>query len=179
MRLLLAFAFLPCLWSQVTVACTPAPLAVVRSLHVKEMGPWECFLRNDGPATRTLNPEDVEIGVLAIRPISPATASIILNDHQSHSAAGRVLKILTIAGQASGVVLALVSKANAGLGTALAFGTGFVPQAIQIVQGEVPSTTPFVTNLLTGQITLAPGGTATRMIFCAKQKNPQPIMVKL
>jgi hypothetical protein len=47
--------------AQLTVAFSPEPLAVTQSLRIKEMGPWACFIRNDGPVARTVTVEDILI----------------------------------------------------------------------------------------------------------------------
>ncbi len=165
--------------AQVRVACSPEPLEVMSSLHVRGMGQWACYLRNEGAAVRTVAPEDVYIGVISIRPIDPASALIVLSDHQARSTAAKVVKVLGVAGQLAGVGLSLASKANAQLGTGLAVGSGFLGPVLQIAQGEVPSTAPFLSQLLSAPVTLTAGGTATRTIFCAKQKAPAPVTVLL
>jgi len=165
--------------AQVRIACTPEPLAVTSALHVKTMGQWACFILNDGPAARTLAPEAVYTAIIGIRPIDPASAIIVLSDRQSHSFAATAVKVLSIAGQLSGVALSLASKANAGLGTGLAVGSGFLPTVISVAQGQVPSTSPFTERLLAAPITLPPQGAVTKTVFACKQKNPQSITVVL
>jgi hypothetical protein len=165
--------------AQVRIGCTPEPIAVMQSLHVKTMGQWACFLRNDGTAARTLAPEDLYLAILAIKPIDPASAIIVLSDHQAHSTAATIVKVLGIAGQLSGVGLSLASRANAGLGTGLAIGGGFLQPVLTIAQGQVPSTAAFTSNLFASPLTLPPGGAATKTVFAAKQKAPAPISAVL
>lgn len=177
---LLAFAFSARHASaQVRVACTPEPLAVMNSLRVKSMGQWALFMRNDGDTARTIQPEEIYMAIISIRPIDPASAITVLSDRQSHSTAARVVKVLSIAGQLAGVGLALASKANATVGTALAVGSGLLQPVINIATGEVPPTGAFTVNLLASAITLPAGGAATRTVFASKQHAPAPISVVL
>jgi hypothetical protein len=165
--------------AQVTVGCSPEPLAVVGALHVQSMGPWECYLINKGAGVRTVSAEEVLLAVLSIRPIGPASAAIVLGDRQARSTAAKVVKLLTVAGQLSGVALSLASKSNAQLGTGLAVGSQFLPMAIDIARGEAPSAAVYLGAMLREPVTLAGGGSATRLIFASKQKSPQPIMVTI
>jgi hypothetical protein len=178
---LLMFAILlaPAARTQVRVACSPEPLAVMASLHVKTMGQWACFLRNDGSTPRTVAPEEVYMAIIAIKPLDPTSAGLVLTDRQSHSVASTVVKIVSIAGQLSGVALSLASRANAGLGTGLAIGSSFLQPVLSVAQGEVPSTAAYVANVLNSPVTLPPGGAATRMVFAARQKTPQPVSVTI
>jgi hypothetical protein len=169
--------------AQVKVACSPEPIAVLNALHVKSMGQWACFVTNAGPSVRTLSPEEIYTAIIAVKPIDPASVAMVLADNQSHTTSGKIVKVLSIAGQLSGVALSLASKANAQVGTALAVGSGFLPQVLSVAQGQVPSTAPYLTQLLSAPITLAPNGqpgaALTKTVFAAKQKNPQPIAVTL
>jgi hypothetical protein len=103
----------------------------------------------------------------------------VLSDKQSHSTASRVIKILTVAGQLTGVGLSLASKANAQLGTGLAVGSAFLSPVLEIARGEVPSTAVFTGSMLREPVTLPPGGAVTRLVFASKQRNPQPLIVTI
>jgi len=167
--------------AQVTVACSPEPPEVVAALKMKAVLPWGCFLRNDAPTPRTLNPEDVYIGVIQARPVDPASALIVLSDHQSHSTAGTILKAITIGGQVAGIVTGFTKTLPTGWSTGMAVGSGAIPAVTSFIQGQVPSIAPYAANLLQSPVVLAPAGgpgaTATKLIFCARQKAPQPLTV--
>lgn len=177
--ILLSLGLAAIVHAQITIACSPEPPEVVASLHMRSTLPWACFIRNDGAGPRTLNAEDVYIGIIGIRPLDPGSALIVLNDKQGHSTAATIIRVATIAGQVAGVVTGFTRTLSPGWSTGLAVGSGAIPTVMQIAQGQVPSTTPFTSALLRDPIVLPQGGAATRMVFCAKQKAPQPITVKL
>jgi len=166
--------------AEVTVACTPQPMAVMNALHVKTMGMWTCFLKNkDAAAGRTVRVADVYTAVLSIRPIDPANAILVLSDRQAHSTASKVVKALTLAAQGGGIALGFLSKSNVAWATGLAIGGAALPQVITIATGEVPSTAPYTQSLLAAPVELAPGGDAVRTVYAAKQKDPAPVTVAI
>lgn len=158
--------------AQVLVAVSPQPQAVMNSLHVRSMGMWTVFVRNNGPAARTLSADDVMIAALPIRPIAPENAVTVLNDRQSHSTPAKLAKAASLASQLTGIALGLVSHANLSWAAGLTLGGGAAQQLLPILTGEVQSTAPFTSGLLTQPVTLAPGATARFTVFADKTKSP-------
>lgn len=163
--------------AQVTVAASPQPMSVMSTLHVRTVGMWTVFIENNGPAARTLAAEDLYIALLNLRPVDPANAAIVLGDQVSRSAGARIVRVLTMAGQATAIGLAFASKSNAAWAAGLGLGSAALPQVITIAQGATPTAAPFLGSILNTPITLGPGQAITRTIFCDKTKAPAPLKV--
>lgn len=167
-------------FGQVIIAGSPQPLAVMDALKTKmPIGMWTLFIKYDGPVVRTISPEEIYIALIDIKPIDPQNAITVLSGKQASSTASKIVRVLTVAGQGTGIALGFLSKSNIGWAVGLGLGSAAIPQIITIASGQVPSTAPYVVSLLNTPITLASGQAVTRTIFCAKQPTPHPIIVRL
>ncbi len=168
--------------AQVSVACSPQPMASTSSIAEKAMGQWACWVTNDGATPYVLTPSRLYAAVIELRPISPAVATQILTDAINHLPQSKFVKIGQVAIALAGIG-ATVYTGNAQWSLIGGIVGQNAPKAIQVIANEIPSAAPFIGGQLTGPVTLVPGADlpAPIVVYAAKRKaaDLKPLVVKL
>lgn len=168
------------LTAQVTVQYTPEPMAVLESVHVRNVGLWSIRACNDGAEAVALSEERLYIAAPGIRLISSNRARLVV-------IAGAKRSKKAIAAEWIGWGL-MGATALTGFGpisatqsvvAGLAMGGGFASAVKTRLESAAPDISPFVADLLSGPVSIPVGGCVSRIVFAAKAKNPQPVTVTI
>lgn len=178
MRFLLALLALP-LAAQVTVQYSPEPMAVLESVHVRNVGLWT--IRACADSAVTLPEERFYMA-------APPQLHLIGSDRaRLVIMAGAKRSKKAVAAEWIGWGL-MGATALTGFGpisatpkvvAALAMGGNLATTVKTKLEGAAPDISPFVAKMLSGPVSIAAGGCETRVVFAAKMKNPQPVTVKI
>lgn len=168
-KIILALILAVAAKAQITVAVSPVPQQVLSALHLRAMGMDSLFLVNTGSVSRTINPEQIYTSLIAMQPVDPTTAQLILTQRQNASSTATAARWLSYGGQAASIALAILSKANIPTAFWVSASSTALPQLESLFEGAVPSIAGYTAQVLNQPVILAPSGqvgsTATRTIF--------------
>lgn len=165
--------------AQVTIQYSPEPMAVLESVHVRNVGLWTVRACSDSAVTL---PEE------RIYMAAPPQLHLIGSDRaRLVIMAGAKRSKKAIAAELIGWGL-MGATALTGFGpisatprvvAGLAMGSGLAGSIKTRLEGAAPDISPFIAKMLAGPVSIAAGGCETRVVFAAKMKNPQPVTVKI
>jgi hypothetical protein len=165
--------------AQVTIACSPQPMAATHSIGEKVMGPYQCWITNDGTAAYTLTPSKFYQALMPLRPVGPQVANQIITDSINRLPQSRALQIGKIAANIGAVAYGIYAH-NYTVPLAVGLGVQNAPQLLSIIEGTVPSGTPFSAPQFMAAVTIPPGGDVPPVvIYAMKTKTPAPLTVVL
>ena len=161
---------------QVSASATPEPMAVLKHIPVKDIGIWDIRLCDDGVMPVELPEERVYMAFPQVHFLTATSARIVLAARVSRNKKQIAADIITygLIGAAQITSWGPVAASKTVIG-GLTTGAGLAAVIRDKLQSQVPSVQVFEDNLLTGTITLQPGGCVTRSAFAAKTKAPQTV----
>lgn len=160
--------------SQVRILATPEPMAVVRSVGLRDMGLWSAAVCNDSAVPVSLQRERLVQALPTVRIISSERARAVLaysRGRTKKAVAARVIRYVLI-GATAGAGLAQVPARAVGY---LAVGLGVADQVAARLDNDVPSLAPLLSGMSDEPLALGPGQCGSRTVFAALQIGAKPI----
>lgn len=168
--------------AQVTVQYSPEPAAVLKTVHLRG------FVLVDIRACVGPNAPGTTLAAERLLMAAPPEFRLIgANRAQLVLQAGRKKDKKVIAAEITGWAL-MGGAALTGFGpiaatpkivASLATAGVLANQVKTKLEGEAPTLEPFLSQLLSGPVTIAPGGCETRVVFAAASKGLKPTTVSI
>lgn len=179
MKFLIALLALP-LAAQVTVQFSPEPMAVLESVHVRNVGLWSIRACSDGPAVTIAEERFYMAAPPQLHLIGSDRARLVImaGARRSKKAVAAELIGWGLMGATALTGFGPIS-ATPRVVAGLAMGSGLAGSIKTRLEGAAPDVSPFVAKMLAGPVSIAAGGCETRVVFAAKMKNPQPVTVTI
>jgi hypothetical protein len=160
---------------QVSVSCSPQPMAATKSIGEQTMGQWACWLSNDGTMAVTVTPARFYGAVIQLRPVTPAVAQQIIADSINRLPQSKVVKIGQV-GLALGGIAASLYTGNAQWSLIGGLVSQNAPKMIQVIENEIPSAAPFTGGQLTAPVTILPGADIPPVVVYAMKAKADKLV---